>query len=80
MSDSSAPGELAAKLIDAGVVPSQHADHPIDIANSRSGSLTRSRIGDTGLRRRMTTRLALIAAVLPALFVCTAAMAQVTAR
>jgi hypothetical protein len=66
MSDSSAPGELVAKPIDTDGASSHHAGHLINIAKSRSTSL-----------RRTTARLSMIAAVLPALIVCNAAMAQV---
>jgi hypothetical protein len=77
MPDGFAPGELVGKLIDTGGATSCHAGHLIDIAKSRSGSLTGSSIGDTGLRRRTIARLSAIAAVFSALIVCHAAMAQV---
>src|ERR1700722_17548403 len=77
MSDGTAPGQLVAKPTDTGGATSHRAGHLIDIAKSRSGSLTDSRIGNTGFRRRTTARLSVIAAVFPTLFVCNAAMAQV---
>src|SRR5258708_20092740 len=41
------------------------------------GKARNSRRGDTALKRKMPMRFSLVAAVLPALFVCNAAIAQV---
>jgi hypothetical protein len=76
MSDGFAPGVLVAKPINT-CGPTSHHVGPIDIAKSRSGSLTGSSIDDTSLKRRTTVRLSVIAAVFPALIICNAAMAQV---
>src|SRR3984885_7725902 len=75
MSDGSAPAELVAKPINTCGPTSYHVGL-IDIAKSRSGSLTGSNIDDTSLRRT-TARLSVMAVVFPALIVCNAAMAQV---